>query len=165
MNDRQALSMRPGADTPIGDDVIQLCSKEIALAALIESHSLACHALHDLVLNAIKQKDDDSWKKNVCAPFSASLRPHVAKCLENNSPIADIYVLLTILRCRINVIKLTGENPVDRYGKELFCLRVLGVETARHWACKSVLVSAESSSLVWHICSLFSKSLVSKCIQ
>ena len=132
--------------TGLGDTkpTLQISRSEIAFAFLVDSHTVACEPLNDLVVSAVKAKYSGDWKDIICSCFSSGVKQHVKENLDNSRPLRDIFVICKLIRSLLDDLFAYMEQKgkqMDAHDKERLSLQVQGVEAARHMAFHGQFVS------------------------
>ena len=117
---------------------------EFAFCVLVQSHSVACQAFGDIVINAIKHSHPTTWIQTIGDCFSWKLKFKIKKQLEMECCLTDIYAICKIINIRLkDVVRFCGgQTLADPREKERFSFQVYGVEEARNWAFHGEGVSA-----------------------
>ena len=90
---------------------LQMSGSEIAFAFLVDSHTVACEPLNDLVISAVKAKYSGDWKDITCSCFSSGVKQHVKGNLDNSRPLRDIFVICKLIRSLLDdLIAYMGEK-------------------------------------------------------
>ena len=125
-------------------DRIGVSLDEFAFCVLVQSHTVACQAFGQVVINAIKRSHPTTWIETICGCFSHRLFCKLKAQLEADCCLTDIYAICKVMTVRLNdVVRFCGGILRDPKEKENFSFQVYGVEESRNWAFHGEGVSAE----------------------
>ena len=121
---------------------VELSSREIAFAFLLEGQAVASHTPNVLVIGAVKAKHANTWKDVVCSCFSLSVKQHLEHSLESSDSLKDVFVVFKLIRCHfIDVTEYVVAELTDVNDREPFSLQVRGMEAVRHMTFHGEFVS------------------------